>query len=150
MIQSFVCLTCIVVRHNLDHPLFEGAFTVHGNIHHIKLKDTYRRTKRSDDADVKEIPNTHMVIYRDSDMVIKNQPINQSTNGCGFDNLVHTDRLGQKIDFNPLELNDPYSIRHTRPFVNTLSKRAPEGCPTAKKSKTRFGKKNTEDIKLFV
>ncbi|CAO3700722.1 unnamed protein product [Rhizopus microsporus] len=74
-----------------------------------------------------------MVIYRDSDMVIKDQPINQSTNGCGFDNLVHTNRLGQKIDFNPLELNDPYSIRHTRLFVNTLSKRAPEGCPTAKK-----------------
>lgn len=105
---------------------------MYGDIHHIKLKDTYIRTKRSEDAEVQEKPNTHMIVYRDSDMITKDSNQSLSQAGCGFDRLNR--RMGPKIE--ALDMNDFYGIRHTRPVLDVFSKRAlPTGCPTVKKSK---------------
>ena len=104
---------------------------MYGDIHHIKLKDTYIRTKRSEDAEVQEISNTHMIVYRDSDMITKNSNQNLSQARCGFDRL----NRGIEPKIEALEINDFYGIRHTRPVFDTFSKRAlPPGCPTSKKS----------------
>ncbi|KAG1057461.1 hypothetical protein G6F43_000711 [Rhizopus delemar] len=118
------------IKHVAEHPLFEGAFSMYGDIHHIKLKDTYIRTKRSEDAEVQEKPNTHMIVYRDSDMITKDSSQSLSQAGCGFDRLNRG--MGLKIE--ALDMNDFYGIRHTRPVLDVFSKRAlPTGCPTAKK-----------------
>lgn len=50
-------------------PLFEGAFSVAGNHHHIELQSTYMETRRSDDVDVTPTEEDSMVVYRDSDMI---------------------------------------------------------------------------------
>ncbi|KAG0749288.1 hypothetical protein G6F57_003352 [Rhizopus arrhizus] len=125
------------IKHTSKHPLFEGTFSLYGDIHHIKLKDTYRRTKRSEDAEVQEVPNTHMIIYRDSDKaVMSSSGESHSQAGCGFDGLNHpqSNRIGQKMNNNPLELNELYGVRHTRPALNPFSKRAvPTGCPTSQR-----------------
>lgn len=103
------------------------------------MKDTYRRTKRSEDAEVQEVPNTHMIIYRDSDKaVMSSSGESHSQAGCGFDGLNHpqSNRIGQKMNNNPLELNELYGVRHTRPALNPFSKRAvPTGCPTSQRGK---------------
>ena len=120
------------IQHTLDYPIFEGAFTVYGDTHHIKLTDNYHLTKRSDDATLLDKHDAHMIMYRDSDTVEEKV----LTGGCGFDNLKHEKRL-----YNPLEVTDyntPFGIKQFG-AINThhqLGKRAPPtGCPTAKKSK---------------
>ncbi|KAH8554679.1 Metallo-peptidase family M12-domain-containing protein [Umbelopsis sp. PMI_123] len=88
----------IIVRHDLGHlssdPLFEGSFSVNGDIHHIKLSSNYKITKRSDDVDFIE-PNgadpSRMVIYRDSDTEEVegiNERLDSSILECGMDSLL--------------------------------------------------------------
>ncbi|KAI9279447.1 Metallo-peptidase family M12-domain-containing protein [Umbelopsis sp. AD052] len=92
----------IVVRHDLGHlssdPIFEGSFSVNGDIHHVKLSSTYKITKRSDDVDDIE-PNetdlSRMVIYRDSDteeVDDLNEPSGSSQLECGMDTLLFNQR----------------------------------------------------------
>ncbi|CAO3692941.1 unnamed protein product [Rhizopus stolonifer] len=111
----------IVIRndleHDLEHPLFEGAFSFYGDIHHIKLNEIYQLTKRADDA---HIQDTHLVIYRDSDKIVRGQ---QEHKQCAFDALKQPPK--------PLGLQDLYD---KAPLLDTFSKRAlPTGCPTSKK-----------------
>jgi hypothetical protein len=125
--------------------LFEGAFTVYGDTYHVKLTDNYRLTKRSDDAELNE-NLAHMVIYRDSDTVLKEMPSDTpNSGGCGFDRLTHI----SKRAYNPLALdsnvnnNNNFAQRNSYRDIfsggdgtgKTLAKRAPTGCPTSKRGK---------------
>lgn len=129
----------------MNHPLFEGAFTVYGDTYHVKLTDNYRLTKRSDDADLAD-NLAHMIIYRDSDTVLKETASDTHNSGeCGFDRLTHI----SKRSYNPLTLdfnvnnNNNFAVRNSyRDIFNgnggdntgkTLTKRAPAGCPTSKR-----------------
>ncbi|KAI5282041.1 hypothetical protein KEM54_003010, partial [Ascosphaera aggregata] len=62
--------TRISMRVDGKRPLFEGAFSVYGDHHHIMLGDNYMRTRNIGDA----VPLTfeevdeYMVVFRDSDM----------------------------------------------------------------------------------
>ncbi|CAO0803694.1 unnamed protein product [Mucor circinelloides] len=133
------------IKHDLNHPLFEGAFTVYGDTYHVKLTDNYRLTKRSDDADLAD-NLAHMIIYRDSDTVLKETASDTHNSGeCGFDRLTHI----SKRSYNPLALdfnvnnNNNFAVRNSyRDIFNgnggdntgkTLTKRAPAGCPTSKR-----------------
>jgi hypothetical protein len=121
------------IKHDLDHPLFEGAFSIYGDTHHVKLTNNYHLTKRSDDADLPANSNSHMIMYRDSNTITKElNPFTKSSGECGFDKLSHTKRA-----YNPLDIID-----YTKPTMNQFGaintrfeKRAPAGCPTSKKSK---------------
>lgn len=126
--------------------MFEGAFSIYGDTHHVKLTDNYQLTKRSDDAELQSANGVHMIMYRDSNTIEKDLP-HSSASGCGFDRLSHTNSL-----FDRSVIHDPFAIK---PVTNnfgslnigkTLSKRAPEGCPTAKKSKLLFGVSHTYNI----
>lgn len=140
-------LTWVKYRHDLDHPLFEGAFTVYGDTHHVKLTDNYRLTKRSDDAELND-NLAHMIIYRDSDTVLKEMISDtQSSGECGFDRLTHI----SKRAYNPLALdlnvNNNFALRNSYRDIfssggggdgtgkTQLAKRAPTGCPTSKRGK---------------
>lgn len=122
--------------HNLDHPVFEGAFSVYGDTHHVKLKDNYYLTKRSDDAELTSNINSHMVIYRDSNIVLKENDFSSSLSSsgggeCGFDRITPI----SKRAYDPLSTIDysPFAVKRDFVFGKTLSKRAPAGCPTSKK-----------------
>ncbi|CEP19600.1 hypothetical protein [Parasitella parasitica] len=127
------------IKHDLGHPLFEGAFTVYGDTHHVKLRDNYQLTKRSDDAELAH-HEAHMVMYRDSDTVLKQVAADSHSGGeCGFDSLTHIN----KRSYNPLALadfdaNSNFAVKNSYHdiFGNSgtlLSKRAPAGCPTSQR-----------------
>ncbi|KAJ9656730.1 hypothetical protein H2198_004734 [Neophaeococcomyces mojaviensis] len=58
----------IVIRRDGVLPLFEGAFTIMGDHHHIQLKSTYMSTKHQKDPLVEDGDDEYMIIYRDSDV----------------------------------------------------------------------------------
>lgn len=59
----------IYVKRDGAHPLFEGAFSVMGDNHHVELQSTYLEKRRDDDVDIPRRDTDYMVVYRDSDMV---------------------------------------------------------------------------------
>lgn len=58
----------IVVRRDGIDPLFEGAFTVFHNHHHVKLRSNYLSTKHELDPDLEYSDDEYMVVFRDSDI----------------------------------------------------------------------------------
>ncbi|KAI0358793.1 hypothetical protein OH77DRAFT_1447894 [Trametes cingulata] len=53
-------------------PVFEGAFSVHGVVHHVMTKDNYLRTKHGLDPHIQvseDDPDSNLVIWRDSDVM---------------------------------------------------------------------------------
>lgn len=48
-------------------PVFEGAFSVDGVVHHVLTAENYRRTKYAEDPE--PIEDSEMVIFRDSDIM---------------------------------------------------------------------------------
>lgn len=81
----------IVVRQDGDQPLFEGAFTVQGDHHHIQLKSTYISTKHRMDPHLDDSEEEYMVAYRDSDVGrLSHTELRKrasSEKACGSDNL---------------------------------------------------------------
>ena len=57
-----------MVRRDGVHPLFEGAFTILRDHHHIKLRSNYMSTKHELDPDLEEADDEYMVMFRDSDI----------------------------------------------------------------------------------
>ncbi|KAK4507413.1 hypothetical protein PRZ48_001148 [Zasmidium cellare] len=51
------------------HPVFEGAFSVNHDHHHVQNSANYRRTRHSMDPDLEEADDEYMVVWRDSDIV---------------------------------------------------------------------------------
>ncbi|KAG0169355.1 hypothetical protein DFQ30_003702 [Apophysomyces sp. BC1015] len=129
------------IKHKLDYPIFEGAFRVRGDMYHIQSKTNYKLSKRSDDAELTEEDNVHMVVYRDSDTVevslaARDAPAARS---CGFDNMIHgSPNLNQspRLDtIHPRNFGILASSNGLDGLKPTLSKRAPPaGCPTTKKT----------------
>jgi len=58
----------ITVLRDGIRPLFEGAFSVRHDNHHIKLRSSYTRTKHALDPHLEEEDDEFMVLYRDSDV----------------------------------------------------------------------------------
>jgi len=115
----------IMVHHQGDMeqgipPEFEGAFSVHGVVHHIMTKDNYLRTKNELDPDVSQpldATDSSLIIWRESDVmtaeeegVAKRGSSSQSerqiaARSCGHDRLdYNTDPLQNPILRKPLPL----------------------------------------------
>jgi hypothetical protein len=58
----------IVVHEDGLHPIFEGAFRLDGDHHHIHPRETYLRTKHPLDPELKDVGAEVMVVWRDSDI----------------------------------------------------------------------------------
>ncbi|KAI8335012.1 Metallo-peptidase family M12-domain-containing protein [Chlamydoabsidia padenii] len=143
------------IKHDMDYPIFEGAFMVKEDTYHVKASKTYQRVKRSDDASLHHGYDTenevHMVIYRDSDTVTVMKR-DESSRACGFDNLVYNnnnekyphdlqrshstpstmDSMMMMPDLQPRHYDIYNGIDHGA-MMGSLTKRAPSGCPTTKK-----------------
>lgn len=105
------------------------------------MTENYYLTKRSDDALLNsQHEQVNMIMYRDSDTIEK-ESIDTKGNGCGFDRLSHNpllfDHTKRNTFNNPFEIADPVVKNFGSIDIGKtlLSKRAPQGCPTSKKSK---------------
>ncbi|KAI9849201.1 MAG: hypothetical protein M1838_000221 [Thelocarpon superellum] len=58
----------VVVRRDGIHPLFEGAFTVMNDDHHVQLRSSYMQTKHELDPDAEATDDEYMVVFRGSDV----------------------------------------------------------------------------------
>ncbi|KAJ5700166.1 hypothetical protein N7536_003179 [Penicillium majusculum] len=91
----------ITVKRDGLEPLFEGAFSVNNDKHHIELQSTYLDKKRPIDADVEPRDGESMIIYRDSDMFhYKHSELKRSlpaSEGCGADQLGYNADLSNSI-----------------------------------------------------
>ena len=67
----------IVIRRDGINPLFEGAFTITHDHHHIQLRSNYMSTKHALDPEIESSDDEYMVIFRDSD--IDKKPLNGHT-----------------------------------------------------------------------
>lgn len=59
----------IFLKRDGAHPLFEGAFSIMDDDHHVELHSSYLSKRRDDDVEVPRKEADYMVVYRDSDMV---------------------------------------------------------------------------------
>ena len=92
----------ITVHQDGVHPLFEGAFTVHRDHHHIQLARNYRQTKHRLDPWGEDREDEHMVIFRDSDIAaedpMKTELKERGLNQFGGDWACQADRLEFNMD----------------------------------------------------
>ncbi|KAJ5640419.1 hypothetical protein N7528_000044 [Penicillium herquei] len=91
----------IMVRRDGEDPLFEGAFSLDHDKHHIELQSTYLAKKRPIDAAIEHRDTEYMVVYRDSDKThmhpeLKKRSLPVST-GCEADKLDYNSDLTNSI-----------------------------------------------------
>ena len=92
----------ITVHQDGQNPLFEGAFTIQRDHHHIQLASNYRQTKhRLDPWDENQVEE-HMVIFRDSDIgaydPMKADLKERDLHDLGDGMTCHADRLEFNAD----------------------------------------------------
>lgn len=90
-----------IVKKDGKDPLFEGAFSVHKDHHHIQGSRNYLRTRHRLDPEIEELDadgEQYMVMWRDSDILpepteLKHQELRRDVNdglppSCGADKLT--------------------------------------------------------------
>ncbi|KAJ5567312.1 hypothetical protein N7535_006618 [Penicillium sp. DV-2018c] len=91
----------ITVKRDGLEPLFEGAFSINEDKHHVELRSNYLDMKRPIDADVEPRDGESMVVYRDSDMFrYTHSELKRSLpmdTGCGSDQLEYNADLSNSI-----------------------------------------------------
>lgn len=91
----------ITMRRDGPEPLFEGAFSIGDNKHHIELQSTYLGKKRDIDVDIEHRTREYMVVYRDSDMIrFQHSELKRSLSdslGCSADKLDFNANLSKSI-----------------------------------------------------
>jgi hypothetical protein len=58
----------VLVHEDGAYPIFEGAFSINGDAHHIQTRTNYVRTKLEADPEVEVAESERMVVWRDSDI----------------------------------------------------------------------------------
>ncbi|OAX78124.1 hypothetical protein ACJ72_07571 [Emergomyces africanus] len=100
----------VVVKEDGPDPLFEGAFTVRHEHHHILLRSSYAQTKHELDKNLDDTTAEYMIVFRDSDMrpPVEDDLTKRSSpagSACGADDLPFNSDPDHPI-FRPLtELN---------------------------------------------
>ncbi|KAH8101428.1 Metallo-peptidase family M12-domain-containing protein [Cristinia sonorae] len=123
-------------------PVFEGAFSVNGDVHHVTTKEQYMRTKHHMDPHIQLInegDDEELVIWRDSDVMTphEHQAALGLDNGpmpivpartCAHDTLsFNTDPLENQALRRPIEpatsWYDPFGFLDTRFANSSLTRR---------------------------
>ena len=58
----------ITIKRDGIHPLFEGAFAILRDHHHVQLRSNYMRTKHELDPEAEDTADEYMTVFRDSDI----------------------------------------------------------------------------------
>lgn len=86
----------IYMKRDGAYPLFEGAFSIMNDDHHIELHSTYLQKRREGDAHVPHQESDYMVVYRDSDIVRYVQ--SHTKRSLIGSSICHADKLGFNSD----------------------------------------------------
>ncbi|KAJ5905613.1 Disintegrin and metalloproteinase domain-containing protein B [Penicillium subrubescens] len=122
----------ISVRKDGPEPLFEGAFSIDHNKHHIELQSTYLAKKRPIDTDIEHRRGDYMVVYRDTDMIQHHSELKRSLEdptGCSANKLDYNADLTNSIF--PFGVDQPDSQWGVMPLNSLfgLSKRQSNDVP---------------------
>ncbi|KAH0544816.1 hypothetical protein FGG08_001045 [Glutinoglossum americanum] len=101
----------IVVRRDGVKPLFEGAFTIMHDHHHIQLRSNYMQTKHEFDPLVEESDDECMVMFRDSDIDQRKSELKRSEDDgphCPADDLIFNTQPEHPVYSNILRRNEGY------------------------------------------
>ncbi|KAJ0124966.1 hypothetical protein N8I77_005951 [Diaporthe amygdali] len=60
----------IHVHRDGPEPLFEGAFQVYGDHHHIQTNTNYQKTRLRDDPEIEPASDEYLILWRDSDLKV--------------------------------------------------------------------------------
>ncbi|OWP02337.1 ADAM family of metalloprotease ADM-B [Marssonina coronariae] len=58
----------IMVQQDGAEPLFEGAFRVDGDHHHVQTRTHYMQTRHAQDPELEDAGKEYMIVWRDSDV----------------------------------------------------------------------------------
>lgn len=83
----------VYVKQDGPRPLFEGAFKVLRDYHHIELQSTYLQKRRAGDIDIPRRDTEYMIVYRDSDMLRPAHP-DRKRSFLDESQLCNADKLG--------------------------------------------------------
>lgn len=146
----------IMIRRDGIHPLFEGAFSVFGDAHHIQLRSSYMRTKHTLDPVLEDSDDEYMACYRDSDVArVPQTELRKRDNGrsCMADELPFNSDPNHPVYQTPV-LKREEGIWGSMPLSSLLTKRqsgdvlgggntagtnlrstigSTDGCPTTRK-----------------
>lgn len=117
----------ISVKQDGLEPLFEGAFTIHHDHHHVQLAKNYKKMRHNLDPDIDLRDYDYMVVFRDSD--ISTQPEHTELRKRSGGNACGSDTLGFNVD-----------MEH--PIYSSMNKRDLGFSPIA----SLFGKRQSLDI----
>lgn len=115
----------IVVRRDGVSPLFEGAFTVHHDHHHVQLSSSYKQTKHQLDPELEWADDEYMVVFRDSDISSDQAHAElkrdaESHYACSSDSLEFNLMPDHPVYANMLKRDDGF---WTTPISSLLGKR---------------------------
>lgn len=140
----------IMVHKDGKHPVFDGAFRIDGDDHHIETGTGYHRVKHEHDPAVDADDNT-MVVWRDSDVgsfsFANNNELKRSegfSQTCDSDNLEYNSQYDLTArEFDPLQYMDTHELfarqsidggNSNDPAGNLIASiGSVSGCPTTKK-----------------
>lgn len=120
----------ILVRRDGVHPLFEGAFTIFGDHHHVKLRSNYLSTKHVLDPDLEYSDDEYMVMFRDSDIGTAHSELKRSkleTPSCQSNQLSFNSNPSHPV-FKP-ELKRSVGSWGSVPIASLLGKRQIDSTP---------------------
>ncbi|KAI0187651.1 zinc metalloprotease mde10, partial [Astrocystis sublimbata] len=146
----------IAVLRDGPHPLFEGAFKVNGNFHHIQLASTYRQTRYDEDPEAHYVDgddddDDYMIVWRDTDITSNphgselKRGLAENASVCSSDLLEFNNQLDHPVNLG-LDVRDLASIDSTifrrqddisgdggagANLATTIG--SSQGCPTSRK-----------------
>jgi len=126
-ISSHVGWARIFVSRDGVRPLFEGAFTIMGNHHHIQLSSAYMSTKHEFDPELELDDDEYMTVWRDSD-ISRQDPYSHLdlkrslARSCGSDQLDFNTHPDHPI-YRELKLRRDESTWGTMSVANLFGKR---------------------------
>lgn len=122
----------VTVKKDGPDPLFEGAFTLGRDHHHIQLRSNYLKTKHDLDPDLERGGDEYMVVYRDSDIF----------RGC----VDHYDELKRSIGYDHSCSSDSLSFNSdpSHPIFAPTSKQQVVGLWGSTSVSSLFGKRQID------
>ncbi|KAE9984410.1 hypothetical protein BLS_002441 [Venturia inaequalis] len=88
----------ITVMRDGDDPLFEGAFSIDREHHHIQLSSNYAQTRLEKDPAAELTGEDYMIIWRDSDLVADTQLHQELKRDAAYGDACTSDRLDFNMD----------------------------------------------------
>lgn len=112
-------------------PLFEGAFGVHHDSHHVQLSSTYMSSRHAFDPDVEFEPEDYMVMWRDSDVAQDS-----------LDSMYKRDMPGRSCGSDDLEFNNDPS----HPVIQDILRRNEKSYLGSMPIEGLFGKRQIDSV----